>query len=170
MPAAPPPAEDQAIIDGKKPWKPLKRATKPLPDPADEHVVQWAKREVNAMSLRNARRLVHTYGRHCVEAALKRVFALQKKEGKVRNPCGLLITISRGKWLERNGYSRPFKAEKVRRRRRPFIAEKDPLAKSKVWVEWRIGFAVSIGDFESIKRWNEHYKKTFGEDYFSVDW
>jgi hypothetical protein len=50
-----------------------------------------------SMSLRNARRLVDTYGAKPVEAALKRMVWLRRKD-RIRSPAAFLVVASRMEW------------------------------------------------------------------------
>jgi hypothetical protein len=111
-----------------------------------------------AMSLANARRLVETYGAKSVARALNKLIWMAGK-GKIQNPAGFMITVSRQQWrIDNNatGLGDPapeFKGEPARRPRSRPKRKTDAVHKSERWLTNRIEFELGQGNLEQVEHW-----------------
>lgn len=113
---------------------------KALPDREMESLAAWIHRDIEDLSLPNARRLVVQYGVTPVRAAMKRTRHLMYRN-KLRNPAGFLITLCGAGYYKKYGRSEVFRAERPRSRRRPYnqaVLKADPLWQSVPYLRWYI--------------------------------
>jgi hypothetical protein len=120
-----------------------RRFRRPLLEAADERLAQRAQQQVPDLSLANARRLVQTYDRESVAAALRKLDWLQT-HANVNRPSGMLITLARLSWRARHEAPAPrFLAAPRRSSRadRTYVAPPDdPLWQSAAYQDWRAAF------------------------------
>lgn len=164
------PPEDHRHVEHHTPApaKPRESKRKYRQEMADSGVEMLAKsvqktvRELapseRAMSLANARRLVETYGAKSVARALNKLIWMAGK-GKIQNPAGFMITVSRQQWrIDNNatGLGDPapeFKGEPARRPRSRPKRKTDAVHKSERWLTNRIEFELGQGNLEQVEHW-----------------
>jgi hypothetical protein len=175
----PEPCRDTAQIDGSRgveqpmpgEGRRRKRAwCKPLVDAEAEALVQQiytkaGERSQQAMSVRNARRLVDAYGASAVEAAFKKMLWL-REHGQMTNPAGFMVVASRVSWRVQQGQTEPgmraprLEAERRRKQRAdPKVAlewrclRELVLVTSDEYCMWRAGWEMERGDWMEAGYW-----------------
>ncbi len=117
-----------------------------LPDVQDEQLAQRVAQVTGNMSLCNARRLVTTFGYQPVAATVGKL-AWLKREQRVINPAGFMVTVARVSWRKQHGaetLDKPaprFTAEPRRDRLAVYVPpQADPVWQSPAYQEWRAEF------------------------------